>query len=73
MRLRIEAAEAKLAEAEARNVRLMGKMEIIRDTARTGLPPIGFTEKQWDQQRLISIAGIAARECAAFSKKGEPK
>ena len=57
--LYIVSLETGLDDLEKHVERLEAVLEYIRDLARTGLPPAGYSGEQWAQHKLARIAAKA--------------
>lgn len=61
---RMKAIADELADLRERVGELEGELEYIRDLARTGLPPAGYSGENWAQHKLIRIAAKSDRALA---------
>jgi len=58
------------ARLRKRVAELEGELEYIRDLARTGLPPAGFSGENWAQHKLNRIAAKADKATAREASDG---
>ena len=70
-RKEIAQLRAALATKDAEIAEMRRLIEDTRDLARTGLPIEGYTPEQWNDYRLIGIAGSLTTYLTYHPKEGQ--